>query len=59
MNRRRLEVRPDGRLWDPSVMASFLNDMDRRNPRPRPMERLSKTDPFCMAVEAESRGRAA
>ena len=54
--RSRLTVTPSGALLDEGVMRWFLGTLDRRSQPPQ-IERKSATDPFCVAVEAESRKR--
>lgn len=56
--RSRLTVRPNGALWDEQTFRAFIGVWDRRAKRPT-VARLSASDPMCVAVEADSRKRAA
>lgn len=56
--RSRLTVRPNGALLDEGTMRWWMGEMDRRAKRPT-VARLSASDPMCVAVEADSRKRAA
>lgn len=51
-----ITIRPNGSLWREQTFRDYIGALDRREPRVR-VERLSATDPFCVAAEADSRKR--
>lgn len=55
IDRRRIEVRPSGALWNPDTFGRYLADLDARAKRPT-VARLSASDPEIAAFEATSRG---